>query len=557
MNKRVFNLLILFIATILLQSCAMFVFNPKAKCGRAGKYPKFSKEDTLRGKNTTERSCYDVQYYELTFEPGPETKRVKGNSAIHFLVTKPSKIIQIDLAPELKIERITERGNELVYNRVHRAVYITFDHELKPGEKRIVEVSYSGKPHIAKRPPWEGGLVWKKDKNKKPWLGVACEDDGGSIWWPLKDQILDEPDSVGVNVVTPKGLTGVSNGRLIGRELKGEKEVFKWRTSYPVNTYNITFYIGDFEKITLPYTREDSTYELEFYVLPYSKEKAKKHFEQTIGMLHFFEKAFGEYPWWKDGYKLVESPYEGMEHQTAIAYGNGYNNNLPYNFDYIILHESAHEWWGNSLTAPDMAELWLHEGFATYSEAMYVEEVFGYESYLRYLLMYRLSIKNKRPIIGPYDVYYSNYKDGDIYTKGAWFLHSLRFAVQHDSLFRDILKTFAVQYRQQTVSTADFIKLVNDKTGKDFTWIFNQYLYQRQPPKLVYSYKQNWDDVTLNYRWENVVEGFDLPVKIKIDNRLETIYPTKETQIYKFKATFFSFPYTPFYFGTEKKKKLK
>jgi aminopeptidase N len=542
--------------TLAIQSCAFLHFNPSGKAFREGKYPKFTREDSLLGTLNPQRSCFDVTYYNLTIEPLIDKKRLRGEVEIFFTVTKPTNVIQIDLDQKFDISSISSGAEIVSFKREFRGVRLNFGRTLNPGEKSIIKVSYEGKPVSAKRPPWEGGLVWKKDKNKKPWIGVACEDEGASIWWPLKDHIADEPDSVGVNIIVPKGLKGISNGRLTAvKDLGNNREIFEWRTSYPVNNYNITFYIGDFRKITIPYKITDS---LQFYVLPYSEAKAGEHFRQAVPMMEFFEEAFGEYPWWKDGYKVVESPFEGMEHQSAIAYGNGYKNDPPYFFDYIVLHESAHEWWGNSLTATDMAELWLHEGFATYAEALYVEKTYGYDAYLQYLLMYRYTILNKRPVIGPRDVFYSNYKDGDLYTKGAWFLHSLRFAIGNDTIFRDIIKSFAVNNRVNHVTTSDFLKLVNEKTGKDFTWIFNQYLYNRKPPRLIYSTEERDGEYFLKYRWEDIVDGFNLPVLINYNFGADVwLHPTRDIQEYKLKAGYFSFPYYPYYFGSKKVKKFK
>lgn len=553
--EKVLYALLFTIGTILFSSCNL-TFNPKARSGKARKYPKFTRADSLRGTLSPERSCFDVHYYDLTIEPLPEKKALKGEVETRFSMLAASDKIQLDLAPNLKIDSILLNNESLHFTREARAVFIRLPQVYEAGKMLSIRINYHGSPQIAKKAPWEGGLVWKEDKNQKPWLGVACEDDGASIWWPMKDHISDEPDSVGINIIVDKGLMGVANGRLIEKKDAGNgKDIFRWRTSYPVNTYNITFYVGDFEKLTIPYSHDSVSYLLDFYVLPYSKQKAEEHFQQCVDILNFYEQAFGEYPWWKDGYKLVESPFAGMEHQTAIAYGNNYKNISSLNFDYIILHETAHEWWGNSLTAPDMAELWLHEGFATYSEALYVEEKFGYKAYINYLLLYRLTIKNKRPLIGPYKVTYSNYKDGDIYTKGAWFLHSLRFAINNDSLFKDIIKTFAVTYRQKTVSTQDFLDLVNQKTGKDYEWVFRQYLYNRKAPQLVYNFSATYKGTIINYKWKDVVDGFEMPVILRHGGKNEKIYPEKEFQTLRIDEPYFSFPYYPCYFGHKKGRK--
>lgn len=526
---------------------------------KPGKYPVFTRADTLRGTLLPERAAFDVRYYELTIRPDMDRKTLEGSVAITFSVTRETRRIQLDLNRRLHIRSVCENAVDLYFVRDDDALWIEFDSSLSAGTMKTITISYGGKPQIARQPPWKGGLVWKKDKRKNPWIGVACEDEGASIWWPLKDHIADEPDSVGINIVTPKGLMGVANGRLT-EVVQGPGEgsaIWKWRTSYPVNNYNVTFYIGDYRRVVLPYEADSVIRELEFYVLPDSEDKARKHFEQTADIIRFFEKTFGEYPWWNDGFKMVESPYEGMEHQSAIAYGNRYKNIPGYNFDYIILHEAAHEWWGNSLTAQDMAELWLHEGFATYSEALYVEEKFGFEAYQTYLLGYRADIQNRRPLIGPMGVGYANFKDGDIYTKGAWFLHSLRYAIGDDSLFMDIIRTFAVEFRQKTVSTNDFLNLVNRKTGKDYAWMFEQYLYQRKSPVLVYSCRFGYPWNTLTFYWENTVEGFNLPVHARTEAGTFYARGDKEPRSVMFKGERFSLPFAPYYYGTKRIKEKK
>jgi aminopeptidase N len=554
MRKPLQSIIFVSLLTLIMASCSLIGVNFSGKVPKsAGSIPSFTRKDSLHGALSPLRTCFDVTFYHLAIKPDPKTKTISGKVEMTFQIKEPCSAIQIDLAERMEIKGIWDGDTELKFSREFSAVKVQLGKVSEVGGTKTLTIVYSGKPQSARKPPWEGGLVWKKDKNKNPWIGVACEDEGASIWWPLKDHMSDEPDSVRVSIEVPKGLKGISNGRLVEVLKKEESDVWVWQTSYPVNLYNITFYVGDFSKITIPY----KTKELEFYALPYSVEKAKEHFKQTIAILEFFENSFGEYPWWNDGFKMVESPFEGMEHQTAIAYGNAYKNSPPYNFDYIILHEIAHEWWGNSLTANDMSELWLHEGFATYSEAMYVEEKFGYNAYLNYLLMYRIEILNKRPIIGPMDVHYTNYKDGDMYIKGAWFLHSLRFAIGNDTLFNDIIKTFAIENRMKSVTTSDFLELVNRKTTRNYTWLFEQYLYQRESPVLVYQYKSGNGKNTVNYYWENTVDGFNLPLLFKFEYGEKWVIPTREIQSLDFEGNILSIPYYPYYFGSRKVKKIK
>lgn len=530
----------------ILASCSTIKLNPNGKNpSRPGKYPDFTRKDTLLGALLPERACYDVKFYRLNIDIAPDEKAISGESMIFFTAVEDFNRMQVDLDQSLTVNKILYKGQEVSFSREHRAIHITLPETILTGSSDSITVIYGGKPKNAKSPPWAGGFVWKKDKHGKPWIGVACEADGASLWWPLKDHIADEPDSSALNITVPEGLMAVSNGRLRQRTKTGDKETFSWFASSPVNNYNITLYVADFRIVKMNYESPQGNQELEFYVLPYSVQKAEEHFKQTADIIAYFEKAFGEYPWWADGFKLVESPFAGMEHQSAIAYGNGYKNHPTYDFDYIILHETAHEWWGNSITAPDMAELWLHEGFATYSEAMYVEENYGYDAYMKYLSSYRTMIRNERPIIGPYDVFYSNYKDSDIYLKGAWFLHSLRTAIGNDEIFFDIIRSFVAENRASTVTTSDFQNMIEKKTGKDFQWIFDQYLNQRKVPQLMIRYKEGG----IYYWWEDAVDGFKLPVTLVFtDGSVKTLYPTGEKQFLADLKDPFSVPFD-FYFG--------
>jgi aminopeptidase N len=496
------------------------------------KYPVFTEADTIKGSVTRYRNNFDATYYNLSVDVDINARKLNGAVDIHFTALENLDTILIDLYQNLTISQISFESHPVSFYRKYNGVYILFNRKINKGEKVSVNVNYQGIPVKAPKPPWETGFVWKKDKNNNPWVGVACEHGGASLWWPVKDLLYDEPDSMLMNITVPKGLFCVSNGKLVNREIKENKETFRWKTNYPINTYNATIYIGDFKHFTLPYEKADTVYNLDFYVLPYNLEKAKEHFKQTIDVLQVFEKKFGEYPWWKEGFKLVESPFAGMEHQTAIAYGNGYKNDLWFNMDYIIVHEAAHEWWGNSVSAVDFAEIWLHEGFATFSEALYVEEKFGYEDYLKYLQYQSFFIKNKRPLIGPRDVCYWDYKDGDPYNKGSLTLHTLRNLIDKDSVFFDILKTFYDSHKYSNTTTSEFIALVNKKTGNDFNWFFNQYLFSRICPKLIYNYSYDYINrhYIIRYKWENVGNGFKLPVKFTTETEEYTLYPTSEIQ---------------------------
>jgi aminopeptidase N len=509
----------------------------------AGTYPKFSESTKLLGNvNTKYRSCFDATYYELNIQVDHQNKYLKGKIGMSAIALSEFDTLQIDLYANMKVNKIqmevlsSEPGGnnniqttnrELSYYRKLGAIFITMPRHMKAGEKFKLLIDYEGMPVIAKKAPWDGGFVWKKDKQGNPWVGVACETEGASLWWPCKDVNNDEPDSASINLTVAKELTAVSNGHLIAKEENGNFTTYKWFVSYPINLYDITLYVGKFQLLadTLVMPSGKTLY-INHYVNPMNFEKARTHLQQAKAQIAFYEKTFGEYPWYKDGYKLVESPYEGMEHQTAIAYGNGYSNG-HFPFDYIILHESAHEWWGNAITASDFADVWLQEGFATYSEALYVESTQDKSAYLRYMLFYRLFIQNKWPVVGPSGYRYFYYKNADCYQKGAWTLHTLRTLINNDSIFFDIIKTYYDRNKLKTITSQDFINVVNEKTSDDYTWFFNQYLHKRETPFLEYY----WDGVNFFYRWKYVDATFKMPAEISLDGLITiTLKPTNQLQ---------------------------
>lgn len=529
--KRTLSTFTLLIIILILESCSILgvhfsVHNPKHE----GKTPKFTNERILLGELTTYRTCFDVNYYDLSLDINPEEKSLNGIVEIHAQAFEDFDTIQIDLHENFEITELIEIGSNLSlnYERRERAIFIQLSK--KKAEKFTLKISYNGKPIIAKKPPWKGGFVWKKDKEGNHWDGVACESIGASIWWPLKDHTSDEPDSMRLHYTVPKGLMAVGNGQFEGKTDSQEKETFNWFISYPINTYNVSLYVGKFKKIEDEYLGiNGKSLSISHYVLEKNYEKAKIHFKQLHGQLALYEKRFGEYPWYNDGFKLVESPYAGMEHQTAIAYGNGYKNDADSVTDYIILHETAHEWWGNSVTAKDLAHVWLHEGFATYSEALFFEEKDGFKAYKRQLYFYRLFIKNKYPIVVEEGRRWFHFKqNGDVYAKGAWILHSLRMQINDDFVFFDIIKTFADRNKYKIVESKDFIELVNEKTNSDYNWFFNHYLYNNESPTLTYTVST---DGVLFYKWSNTDSDFNkLKLKLKSQNQAIIITPTKEIQ---------------------------
>jgi aminopeptidase N len=489
-----------------------------------GYRPRYTRKDSLRGALRPERTCFDVYYYDLTVRIIPRGKKIVGENLIYFDVKKSTNRIQIDLFPEFRIDEIAWRGNSLKYTREFDAVFIQFPQQLNSGEKHVITIKYSGKPGIAENPPWQGGFVWRKDNRRKIWAGVACEQLGASSWWPNKDHLSDKPDSMKINLEVPAKYSAISNGKLqhiVDVDKKYTR--YEWFVSYPINNYNVTFYMGKFVNFTDTVLLDGEPLLLKYDVLPFNLEKAKEHFAQTKNIIRFYSHAYGQYPFMADGFGLVESPYEGMEHQTAIAYGNGFKNasfagcdDLKY--DYIIVHEAAHEWWGNSVCAADMADIWIHEGFATYAELMYLEHNCSKEVYLNELNNKLKTILNFWPMVENYDVNENSFAGNDVYNKGAIMLHCLRCNINNDSLFFDIIRDFNVQHRFQTVTSKDFINFVNLKTGEDYYPFFDKYLYEKQLPVLNYNFVKESEQTILTYRWSGVEDGFKMPFCIRTNN---------------------------------------
>ncbi len=496
----------------------------------------YTRQDSLRGNLTPIRTCFDVTYYHLQLSVKPENKHIEGFSDIHFKVKSNFTKIQIDLFENMNISAIKFEGENLNFNREFNAVFIHFNRLIKKGEQTNIQVYFNGNPREAVNPPWDGGFSWKKDENGKDWIGVSCQGLGASSWWPNKDHQSDEPDSMLISCQVPAPLKCIANGNLRFHDLRKSTmhyNTFHWFVSYPINNYNVTLNIGDYTSFSDKYISGDDTLALDYYVLPYNKEKAKEHFIQVKPMLECFESYFGKYPFWKDGYALVETPYLGMEHQSAIAYGNdylpGYHGNKRFiaglDFDYIIVHESGHEWWGNSITTNDIADMWIHEGFCTYSEVLYVECIYGYDTMLKYIKNQRRSVRNDKPIIGPYHV--NKEGSGDMYQKASLILHTLRTLIDNDLLWFEIIKGISTNFKYKTINGQEIIDYINQRSGKDFTSFFNQYLKNKDIPEFQYRLIKNGREVALMYKWE-AVEGFEMPLLINFGNEDNWILPVNQ-----------------------------
>ena len=496
---------------------------------RAKLFPELSERNRLLGALLPERTCYDVLHYMINIDIDIDKKYIKGFVDIKSTATTDFSKLQFDLARKMKLNRVEYLDKNLKTSRNKDAVFVEFP-LIKKGENFTFRVYYEGKPLQAKNPPWDGGFVWEKDKKDRPFISVACEGEGANIWWPLKDHIADEPDEGATMTFTvPKELYCVSNGRLLEvlDSPDETKRIFTWTVNNPINNYNISVQLGHYITIKDTIIRDSGIDTLTYYVLDYHEEIGKNHFKQSKDIIRFFEKYFGEFQWWDDGYKLVEVSYLGMEHQSAVTYGNNWSNwggerswtNKYYGIvDGLLFHETAHEWWGNSITAIDPAHMWIQEGFAVYSEALYIEHKLGYNVMIDFLLKKREGIKNNLPIVGPVNENYWAF--GDSYNKGAWVLHTLRNAINNDDLWFSTLKKFAVDNAKSHVSTETFLNYIIKATGKNYQLIFYQYFYDHRPPTFEY-YQEGQ---MFYYRWSNVISGFAMPVDIDlngVEKRLE------------------------------------
>ncbi|MFT7114477.1 MAG: aminopeptidase N [Candidatus Azotimanducaceae bacterium] len=506
----------------------------------------FSRKDSLRGTLTDLRSCFDVHFYNLMVDVDFEKQSLEGEVEIYLEAKQSFDKIQLDLYANMDILEINYAGQPLFFEREFDAVFVHFTKAIPAGAHIMLSVQYFGTPQKAVKPPWDGGFAWKKDEKGNDWLGVAVEGDGASLWWPNKDHLSDEPDSMAIRVTVPDTLICVSNGVLRSElAVKGNKKQYNWFVSYPINNYNVTLNIGKYVHFSDTYVSQGTTYPLDYYVMPYNLEKAKEQFQQVHGMMDCFEGLFGPYPFWNDGYALVETPYLGMEHQGAIAYGNGYmpgykgRRPLGIDFDYIIIHETGHEWWGNSVSMNDIADMWIHESFCTYSEALFVECSMSTEEMVRYLNYQRAFISNTNPVQGPYGVNRSG-DHTDMYYKGSWMLHTLRSVIDNDEKWLAIIKGLAMDFKHSNVDGADIINYIEKEADLELSYFFDQYQKQSKLPELRYNFSKKWFKHELSYKWISEVEDFRMPVRVAINNgEMQWIYPTADWQTIKLKRVKF------------------
>jgi aminopeptidase N len=500
-----------------------------------GQKIKFTHQDTLRGSITKERIWWDLTHYHLDVKVNPEDSSLKGVNTIRYKVLSPVQVMQIDLQEPMQILNVMQEGKTLSYRRDGSAYFITLTKPQTAGDFNEIFVDFEGKPKVSVRPPWSGGLSWKKDANKNPFIVTTCQGDGASLWWPCKDHQYDEPDSMLMTVTVPENLTDVSNGRLRNVVKNPDHtKTFTWFVSNPINNYCVNLNVADYVHFGEIYQGEKGPLDCDYYVLSYNLDKAKQQFREVPRMLEALEYWFGPYPFYEDSYKLIEVPYPGMEHQSSVTYGNLYENGYMktdesntgwgMKFDFIIVHESAHEWFGNNITTKDVADMWVHEAFGAYSESLFLNYHFGKQACSEYVIGTRTKVRNDKPIIGPYDV--NTEGSHDMYYKGANMLHTLRQIVDDDEKFRSMLRGLSQTFYHQTVTTQQVEKYLGDASGKDLTSFFNQYLRDTRIPVFEYKLEKN----QLKYRWNNCVSGFNMPLKISVNNIDKWVNPTTDWQ---------------------------
>ncbi|MFH6605129.1 M1 family metallopeptidase [Maribacter algicola] len=502
-------------------------------CGISVKAQQFTEQDTLRGSITGERAWWDLNYYHLDIEIKPDEKYISGSNLVRYKVLNSAQVMQIDLQPPLKIEKVTQDGKALDFSSKTNAHFIKLEKPQKVGDFNEIVIHYSGNPKEAVRAPWDGGFSWSKDKNGKHFVATSCQGLGASVWWPNKDHMYDEVDSMLISVKVPKDLMDVSNGRLRKIDEATDSKTYHWFVANPINNYGVNVNIGDYVHFGEKYQGEQGPLTLDYYVLRDNLEKAKEQFKQAPMMMKAFEHWFGPYPFYKDGFKLVEVPYLGMEHQSSVTYGNQYQNGYLGNdlsntgqglkFDFIIIHESGHEWFANNITYRDIADMWVHEGFTAYSENLYLDYYHGSEVAADYVIGTRANIQNDRPIIGKYGVNHGG--SGDMYYKGANMLHTLRQLIDDDEKWRQILRGLNKDFYHQTVTTQQIENYISEKSGMDLSKVFDQYLRTTQIP--VFEYQME-DGNVIKYRWKNTVEGFAMPLRVFVDGKPLWLTPTTE-----------------------------
>ena len=496
-----------------------------------------TRQETLRGTITPEREWWDVLHYDLSVQFLPETRSIKGSNVITFRTLKPGRTMQIDLQEPLRVSRFTHGGAALKYERQGNVFRVTFEKELPVGVEDKIEIFYEGRPREAKNPPWDGGVTWGHDDLGKWYINTTCEGIGASVWWPNKDIGYDEPDrGMNIHITVPEDLVDVSNGRLSGvdHDVQAKTKTFHWVVTNPINNYGVNANIGNYVNWSEKFEGAGGSLDINYWALPHQKEAAMNTFQEVPRMLKAFEHWFGKYPWYEDGYKLITVSYPGMEHQSSVTYGNYFRNGyrgrdvsatgIGFKFDFIIVHESAHEWFGNNISMRDAADMWIHEGFANYAESLFVEYYWGKKEAEDYVIGSRHNILNDRPIIGTYGA--NREGSGDMYYKGGNMLHTIRQIVDDDEKWRAILQGLNQEFWHQTVTTQQIESYISRQAGRDFSKIFDQYLRTTNVPLLQYRLDGN----QLFFKYDRVVPGFAMPIRIAVNGENVSITPTAAMQ---------------------------
>ena len=500
--------------------------------------PELTENNYLMGYLNENRSSYRVSFYDINIDFDIEKKSINGFVTIKAESLNDLDKIQVDLAENLNIYKILYNNQELSFSRKLDAVLISFPSLINKGNLFEFTVYYGGIPQRADNPPWAGGFTWSKDKDDRDWIAVSCEGEGARIWWPNKDHITAEGDSVRMAYTIPSDMVAVGNGNLRSISKNGNKSTYEWFVKNPINNYNISVQIGNYVAVQDTFIKGDQVHLMNHYVLDYNKELASNYFPMSKEVIRFYEKYFGDYQWYEDGYKLIEVPYLGMEHQSAVTYGNGFS---IYNgvrskswpmygvMDPLIIHETGHEWFGNSVTASDPTHIWIHEGLQVYSEAIYFEDKFdSYEVGIHYLNSIKNRIVNEIPIVGKEN---ENHwaLHGDTYMKGAWIMHTLRSVIDDDEVWFAILKEFMIENAKGFASTEDFFDKVTEKTGTDYSYFSEQYFYSPNQPVLEY-YQT---DSSFHYKWSNVNDNFIMPMGLLINGVEKRVEPSQEFQSFE------------------------
>lgn len=499
-------------------------------------FAQFTHADTLRGSQSAERKWWDVLEYDIQATFDPVSKSIAGCNTITYKPVGAGSVMQIDLMEPMTIDSVPGCS----FSRDGNAWFVNVPASDRTGIQKI-KVYYHGIPPVAIQPPWDGGVIWTKDRNEDDWISVACQGFGASCWYPNKDQQLDEPDSAEVHLTVPDGLTGISNGRQQKSTTEDGRTTYHWKVRSPINNYNIVPYIGKYQSFGEVYNGVAGPLDVTYWALEQDLGVAKSYWPSRMKeSLKTLEKWFGPYPFYEDGFKLVQAPHLGMEHQGAVAYGNEFRHGYlgtdlsgsgwGLKWDFIILHESAHEWFGNSITAADIADMWIHEAFATYAEVLYIEDRWGYDAGVDYLVGRRRSVQNEEPIIGPYGV--NKEGSSDMYPKGANMIHIMRLIISDDKKFGDAMREMNRKFHHQQVTTVDVLKFWNSYSPQDLTPVFDQYLSNANPPFL----NITANGKTIRYKWENCVPGFNMPMRVVSGKKKIWIHPTtefKETQLDK------------------------